>query len=56
MRFNVDGFSEEARVRGLAAGANTAVCVTDLTLRNAGDSVWKQDRDDNGIFLFILVF
>jgi hypothetical protein len=41
--FNVslvaDGFSEEVRISGLAAGANTTVCVTDPRSRNAGDSV-----------------
>ena len=34
-----DGFSEEVTVTGLAADANTTVCVTDTTERNAGDSV-----------------
>ena len=37
--FVVDGFSEEVRISGLAAGANTTKCVTDPTLRTAGDSV-----------------
>ena len=37
--FVVDGFSEEVRISGLTAGANTTVCVTDSTSRNAGDSV-----------------
>ena len=38
--FAVDGFSEEVRIAaGLAAGANTTRCVTDPTLRNAGDLV-----------------
>ena len=38
--FVVDGFSEEVRIAaGLAAGANTTRCVTDPTLRNAGDLV-----------------
>ncbi len=37
--FVADSFSEEVRISGLAAGANTTVCVTDPTSRNAGDSV-----------------
>jgi hypothetical protein len=37
--FDVDSFSEEVRISGLSAGANTTVCVTDTTLRNAGDAV-----------------
>ena len=37
--FGVDGFSEEVRISGLSARANTTVCVTDPTLRNAGDAV-----------------
>ena len=34
-----DGFSEGVRISGLSAGANTTVCVTDPTLRTAGDVV-----------------
>ncbi|MBN1761543.1 MAG: DUF3344 domain-containing protein [Methanomicrobia archaeon] len=38
--FEAGAFSEQVRVTGgLAAGANTTVCVTDPTLRNAGESV-----------------
>ncbi|MFZ2070757.1 MAG: DUF3344 domain-containing protein, partial [Halobacteriota archaeon] len=38
--FVAGAFSEQVQVTGgLAAGANTTVCVTDPTLRNAGDSV-----------------
>ena len=38
--FIADGFSEEVRVDiGLAVGATTTLCVTDSTLRKAGDSV-----------------
>ncbi len=37
--FVIDGFSEEVRINGLAAGENTTVCVNDTTSRNAGDSV-----------------
>lgn len=40
VNFSIDGFSKEVRVDGgLIVGANTTVCVTDPTLRNAGDSV-----------------
>ncbi|NMX20991.1 hypothetical protein C5S30_00840 [ANME-1 cluster archaeon GoMg4] len=38
--FAAGTFSEQVRVPdGLAAGANTTICVTDPTLRNAGESV-----------------
>ena len=37
--FDTDGFSEEVRVGGLAAGEDTEVCITDPTERNAGESV-----------------
>jgi hypothetical protein len=37
--FVVDGFSTEVRITGLAAGENTTVCITDTTIRNAGESV-----------------
>jgi len=38
--FSIDSFSKEVRVDGgLTAGENITVCVTDTTLRNAGDSV-----------------
>jgi hypothetical protein len=37
--FTVDGFSGEVRVNGLAVGDETTVCVTDPTLRTAGESV-----------------
>ncbi|NQE04506.1 hypothetical protein C5S32_01430, partial [ANME-1 cluster archaeon GoMg1] len=37
--FVIDGFSEEERINGLAAGENTTVCINDTTSRNAGDSV-----------------
>jgi uncharacterized membrane protein len=37
--FVVDGFSEEVRIAGLVAGAETTVCVTDPTMRNAGEMV-----------------
>jgi hypothetical protein len=37
--FVIDGFSEEVRINGLAAGENTTVCVNDATSRNAGDAV-----------------
>jgi subtilase family serine protease len=37
--FVVDGFSDEVRIAGLVAGAETTVCVTDPTMRNAGEMV-----------------
>jgi len=37
--FNVDGFSEEVRVDGLAVDVTTTVCVTDPTWRTEGESV-----------------
>jgi hypothetical protein len=37
--FVIDGFSTEVRISGLAAGANTTVCINDTTIRNAGESV-----------------
>jgi hypothetical protein len=37
--FNVDWFSDEVRIIGLAAGASEEVTVTDTTERNAGESV-----------------
>ena len=37
--FDIDGFSDEVRVGGLAAGEDTEVCITDPTERNAGESV-----------------
>jgi hypothetical protein len=48
--FSIDGFSKEVSVDGrLTAGANTTVCVTDPTLRNAGDSVTiTVTADSNG--------
>ena len=48
--FSIDGFSKEVRVDGgLTAGTNTTVCVTDPTLRNAGDSVTLTvTADSNG--------
>jgi len=37
--FIIGGFSKKERVDGLAAGANTTICITDPTKRNADDSV-----------------
>jgi hypothetical protein len=37
--FVIDGFSTEVRITGLAAGANTTVCINDTTIRNAGESM-----------------
>jgi hypothetical protein len=34
-----DGYSEKVPVPALAAGANTTVCITDPTIRNAGDGM-----------------
>ena len=39
VNFVVDGSSEEAQISGLAAGTSTEVCITDTTLRSAGDIV-----------------
>jgi nitrous oxidase accessory protein NosD len=47
---DIDGFSGEVTVAGLAVGANTTVCVTDPTIRNAGDVVTVTvTADCNGI-------
>ena len=37
--FDIDGFSTEVRIAGLAAGADTTVCINDTTIRTAGDLV-----------------
>jgi hypothetical protein len=37
--FDIDGFSTEVRINGLAAGANITVCINDTMIRNAGDAV-----------------
>jgi hypothetical protein len=48
--FAIDGFNGEVTVSGMAFGANTTVCVTDPTIRNAGDVVTVTvTADCNGV-------
>ncbi len=37
--FTVDGYSEDVRISGVTAGGETSICITDPTLRAAGEAV-----------------